>query len=117
MENDLIELPFIGPNGVFPSSGSYVISYSHDSIHIEFYGIVGALSVQRAGVSSSIVGFRQLSPSIIGDGSRRLYMKSDQVVGEQEAIYYDSKRLWKSTISMPCFRSKKLYLSAHFLTL
>ena len=28
MGNDLIELPFIGPNGVFPSSGSYVISYS-----------------------------------------------------------------------------------------
>ena len=92
MENDLIDLPFIGPDGVFPSSGSYVISYSHDSIHIEFYGIVGALSVQRAGVSSSIVGFRQMSPSIIGDGSRNgLYMKSDEVVTEEEAVYYDAK--------------------------
>ena len=91
MENDKIKLPFIGSDGVFPSSGSYVISYSHDSIHIEFYGIVGAVSVATSWCIVFNCGF----PAVVTVNNRwqfdRLYMKSDEILEQQEAKYYDAK--------------------------
>ena len=88
------ELPFISVDGNIPSSGSYVISYDHSEVHVEYFGVAGTVSVKRAGVSSALVNFQQLSPVILRAATKNdnsLYMKSDEIFTTGEQIYYDKE--------------------------
>jgi hypothetical protein len=79
-------------DGILPQSLTYVISYTHNEIHVEFHGYSGKLSVGRGGEFSETRQFEQLSPAILTHGDPSLgilYLKSDEIFSQEEMIYFD----------------------------
>jgi hypothetical protein len=87
-DGSLSPLPQVGVDGSLPSNPSYVLSYFHKEINIEFNGVKGSLSIQRAGVNSSVGTFEQLSPTIVAYDNT-LYIKSDMTFDEDELLSYE----------------------------
>jgi hypothetical protein len=77
-------------DGVAPPTNTYVLSYSHKKVEIEYHGTTGAISLQRAQRQTTPMAFNQLSPSIVeyGNSSGILYVKSDQLFTDIEKIFY-----------------------------
>ena len=72
------------------ATGSYVVSYGHKAVDVEFAGFQGALLIRRAGESSALMEFSQMSPEILSDHEGTLFMKSDLMFSDQETLGFES---------------------------